>query len=394
MAIRADIQSLAPTALLDFFILDTTNLPGGSVMRFHAGTNSLSQPVVWQGQTYEPMPIEAEGFDVTAKGALPRPRLRVANVNGFLSASVKSFNDFVGCKVTRKRTFAKYLDSANFPPPRNLAVYTDYSASAWSNAVPANATLTTGVADPFGGNTAIRFRVGDGVTGHTAAGVALLRVSGQSIPVGAGEAHWLSFYCRATALPTSSALVDAGDNNPSGNYLSQLILNQWVRVAMVGARATAGTVTFFDLWSNNSQACTLEFAGLQFEKGSLTDYQSVPGATYIANPIADPNQFIPDDLWYVERKVSENRYMIEFELSSAFDLMGQQLPNRQIIQNTCSWKYRGSECGWTGGNFDKSNNPSGASDDACAKTLAACKVRFNTQPIRFGGFPGAIRGTT
>lgn len=230
MTIRAEIQSLAPSALLDFFILDTTNLPGGSLMRFHAGTNGLSQPVVWQGATYEPLPIEASGFDVTARGSLPRPKLKVANAAGFLSASVKSFGDFVGCKVTRKRTFAKYLDAVNF---------------------------TGGV-----------------------------------------------------------------------------------------------------------------------------------------NPTADPNQFIPDDLWYVERKVTENRYIIEFELSSAFDLMGQQLPNRQIIQNSCSWKYRSTECGWTGANYDKNNAPSTLANDACAKTLAACKVRFGTQPIRFGGFPGAVRGTT
>lgn len=230
MTIRADIQSLAPTALLELFVLDSTNLPGGSVMRFHPGTNGLSQPVVWQGLSYQPLPVEAQGFDLSARGVLPRPKLVVANAGGYLSAEVKSFNDYVGCKVTRKRTFAKYLDTVNFP----------------------------------GG----------------------------------------------------------------------------------------------------------------------------------VNPDADPNQFLPDDLWYVERKVSENRYLIEFELSSAFDLMGQKLPNRQIIQNSCSWKYRSAECGWTGANYDKNNAPSTAGNDACGKTLAACKVRFGTQPIRFGGFPGAVRGTT
>jgi len=61
MSIRQEIQSLAPSALLELFILDTTNMPGGSVMRFHAGTNGLSQPVVWQGQTYEPLPLRRRG---------------------------------------------------------------------------------------------------------------------------------------------------------------------------------------------------------------------------------------------------------------------------------------------------------------------------------------------
>jgi len=229
MTIKADIQSLEHTALLEFFILDTTNLPGGSITRFHAGTNGLHQPVVWQGNTYEPMPIQAEGFDLTARGSQPRPKIRVANVGGLLSASVKNFNDFVGCKVTRKRTFAKYLDAVNFP----------------------------------GG----------------------------------------------------------------------------------------------------------------------------------VNPTADPNQYMPDETWYVEQKLSENRYVIEFELSSAFDVQGVMLPHRQVIQNSCPWKYRGTECGWSGGYYDANNNPTNAAGDKCSKTITACRVRFATvgQAVRFGGFPGAVR---
>lgn len=230
MSVKSEIQSLAPSALLEFFTLDSTNLPGGDLLHFHAGTNKLMQPIVWQGITYQPLPIKADGFDVSAKGSMPRPKLTIANANGLLSAEVKSFNDFVGCKLTRKRTFQKYLDAVNFPG------------------------------------------------------------------------------------------------------------------------------------------------------GTNTD--------------ADPNQFIPDDVWYVERKTNENRHVIDFELSSAFDLVGVQLPNRQIIQNSCPWVYRSAECGWTGGYFDANNAATTAANDKCGKTLAACRTRFTTSVIRFGGFPGAVRGTT
>ena len=119
MSIKAEIQSLSPTALLEFFVLDSTNLPGGDILRFHAGTNDLMQPVTWQGQLYLPLPVEAEGFDISTKGTLPRPKMSVANANGLLSAEVRNFNDFVGCKVTRKRTFLKYLDAVNFPGGEN-----------------------------------------------------------------------------------------------------------------------------------------------------------------------------------------------------------------------------------------------------------------------------------
>ncbi|HDC2525954.1 TPA: phage minor tail protein L, partial [Salmonella enterica] len=56
------------------------------------------------------------------------------------------------------------------------------------------------------------------------------------------------------------------------------------------------------------------------------------------NPTADPNQHFPDEMWFVEQKTLETHEVVEFELSSVFDLMGVQLPNRQIIKNTCPWK--------------------------------------------------------
>lgn len=227
MEVKSEIQLLSPTALIEMFVLDTTNLPGGKIDRFHAGTNALQQPLVWQGQTYTPLPIEAEGFDITSKGQLPRPKVRVANINGLFSAEVRKNDDLVGCKVIRKRTFARYLDAVNFP----------------------------------GG----------------------------------------------------------------------------------------------------------------------------------VNPDANPNQHLTDDVWYIERKVSENRYIIEFELSSAFDLEGVQLPHRQIIQNTCQWKYRSAECGYTGGPFDKNDKPCAPKDDMCAKRLSSCEVRHINIIVPFGGFPGAVR---
>lgn len=74
------------------------------------------------------------------------------------------------------------------------------------------------------------------------------------------------------------------------------------------------------------------------------------------NPTADPNQHFPDEMWFVEQKTLETHEVVEFELSSVFDLMGVQLPYRQIIKNTCPWKYRGPECGYTGPYFDKTTS--------------------------------------
>ncbi|MDR9847013.1 phage minor tail protein L [Herbaspirillum huttiense] len=226
MSIKSEIQKLAPSALIELFILDATKLPGGGLMRFHAGTNKLQQPVIWQGQEYMPLPIEAEGFEMNTRGTLPRPKIRVANVNGMFSAQVTSLDDLVRAKVIRKRTYARFLDAVNFP---------------------------------------------DG------------------------------------------------------------------------------------------------------------------------NPTADPTQSLPDEVWYVERKTTENRYLIEWELASAFDLQGVQCPSWQIIQNSCSWRYRGPECGYAGAPMDRNNQWTTPANDTCPKNMAGCRARHGNGELPFGGFPGATR---
>ncbi len=112
-AITSEIQKLAPSAVIELFVLDLSFFNEG-VVRFHAGTNELRRQVVWQGNTYEPFPIQAEGFEFNGNGQVPRPKLKVANVTGSITALILSYQDLVGAKVTRKRTLLKYLDAVNF----------------------------------------------------------------------------------------------------------------------------------------------------------------------------------------------------------------------------------------------------------------------------------------
>src|SRR5690606_40429208 len=65
---------------------------------FHAGTNALTQPIVWQGQTYQPLPIMVEGFTYDGQGALPRPKLKIANVTKIVSAFLANYDDLVGAR--------------------------------------------------------------------------------------------------------------------------------------------------------------------------------------------------------------------------------------------------------------------------------------------------------
>lgn len=123
MTIQQDLGSLSPGQIVELFEIDATSI-GGSVLRFHNGTNGLNNPVVWQGKTYSPFPIEATGFQFNGKGQVPRPTLRIANVTGLLGALVREYKDLIGAKVTRKRTLVKYLDLPNFPGDSFLLVGT------------------------------------------------------------------------------------------------------------------------------------------------------------------------------------------------------------------------------------------------------------------------------
>lgn len=243
MQITELIQQLAADALIELFELDLSVITGTNNVDdhvyFHAGTNELNQPVMWQTNIYQPFAVQAEGFDKTIKGSPPRPKMRAGNVSGILSALCKDLDDIVGAKLIRRRTFARYLDAGNFT-------------------------------------------------------------------------------------------------------------------------------------------------------GSV-------------NPNADPNQFLPDDVFFVDRKITENKQMVEWELASAMDLQGLMLPARAIVRDFCPWEYRrwtgtafdytnAAECSYTGaGMFDANNNAtSDSSKDVCSKSVSGCKARFGaTAVLPFGGYPAA-----
>ena len=109
-------------------------------------------------------------------------------------------------------------------------------------------------------------------------------------------------------------------------------------------------------------------------------------------PSADPNAKFPDERWFIDRKANESRDSVTFELASKFDLAGQKLPKRQIVANVCQWKYRSSECSYTGSNyFDVNGNTvTTLAADVCGKRVESCKLRFgNNAELPFGSFPGA-----
>lgn len=114
MSATADIQSLAPGAIIELFELDLNRIGVAEIYRFHAGTNELDNDVVWEGNTYTRFPVQADGFAKSGQGSLPRPKIAIANITGLIGALAREAGDLLGAKLTRIRTFAKYLDAVNF----------------------------------------------------------------------------------------------------------------------------------------------------------------------------------------------------------------------------------------------------------------------------------------
>jgi len=115
LAIQREIQKLEPSAIIELFEMKLTeNINGiSTTFRYHAGTNQLRNDIVFNGKTYEAAPIEVDGFEVTTKGSLPRPSMKVANANSAISALIILYNP-LKAEVKRIRTCKKFLDSANF----------------------------------------------------------------------------------------------------------------------------------------------------------------------------------------------------------------------------------------------------------------------------------------
>jgi len=107
---------------------------------------------------------------------------------------------------------------------------------------------------------------------------------------------------------------------------------------------------------------------------------------------ADPYATFPVEEWFVDRKATETRDVVSFELASKFDLDNKQLPNRQVVANICQWEYKSTECSYTGTDFFdvNDNTVSASAQDKCGKRLSSCKKRFGeNDELPFGSFPGA-----
>ena len=122
-SVYEELSVLNPSAIIELFELRLdNNLHGSSdILRWHSGVNeAVTGNIVWNGETYQRVPVMAEGFEYKNTGTLPRPTLTVDNSSSLITAlllvvnATTVGNDLAGAEVRRIRTLKKFLDAANF----------------------------------------------------------------------------------------------------------------------------------------------------------------------------------------------------------------------------------------------------------------------------------------
>ena len=228
----------------------------------------MSQIVTADIEVYDPATLgprtlryATQGFNV---GAVPTMDPTVDSRLTVARSSVATRVDFAGVVRTVAANAGRIdHDPATFactgflrePSRTNLCDRSAYNAGTWTAS---NATISTGIDDPEGGTTAVRFAM----TGTPA---ARLRVTIPSVTPSGTALYALSFWVRLVS-GSGNANADLGGGVPSVLYASQLVTGAWRRITVV-ATPTATAKTHIDLVTDLTATMTMDFWGLQLELG-------------------------------------------------------------------------------------------------------------------------------
>ena len=108
--IKTQLPQVVDLFTLDIALLLPAGSPDQSVYRFCNWSQVNGADVVYQGDTYTAMPLQASGFELNTSGQLERPSVTFANVGLGITALTNTYDDLVGASVSRIRTLTTYLD--------------------------------------------------------------------------------------------------------------------------------------------------------------------------------------------------------------------------------------------------------------------------------------------
>ena len=308
----SETQAINPGSLIELFELTTDAALHGSATtyRFHAGTNEINNGnIIWDGNTYIAIPLEAEGFKY-ANGQLPRPTLTISNVTNVITAillnvnQVTPGNDLTGAIVKRRTTLARFLDAANFDP------------------VATTTTTTQTVADPSDAET-VTYTVTVVQDSYSNNVFAINGVQKPVITMKRGSTYIFNQSHSSNVNHPLRIKSDAGGQQTTVN---------------AGTLGTDATVTYspaypgapndlryYCLTHGNNMGNTITM-----NNPNTIQQQTTSSSTTQSNPFGtpDPTAEFPQEIYFLDRKATENRDVVQWEAQSALDLVNVKLPKR------------------------------------------------------------------
>ena len=306
------LQDINPTAIIELFTIQLNNAMHGSntLYRFHNGVNlNANGEVVWAGNSYLRYPIQCSGFEFGSTGTLPRPQISISNIFGTITAIMQDVNkttvgnDLNGAKLTRIRTLAKYLDAVNFAP------------------ITTTSTTTQTVADPSDAET-----VTYTVTVVNVGGSNFFAINGSNNPVITMKRGSTYIFNQSHSSNVGHPLrikSDAGGQQTTTN---------------AGTLGTDATVTYQPVYPSAPNDlryyCTVHGNGMgntiTMNNPNTIQQQTTSSSTSQTNPFGtpDPTAEFPQEIYFLDRKVTETRDIVTWEAQSALDLINVKLPQR------------------------------------------------------------------
>ena len=309
----SQLQSLNPGSIIELFTIELNTALHGSntIYRFHNGANmNANGEVVWAGNSYLRFPIECSGFEFGSRGTLPRPTISISNIFGTITAIIQDINtttignDLNGAKFTRIRTLARFLDAVNFAPTTTTT------------------TSTQTVADPADGET-VTYTV---TVVQDSGGANVFAINGVQKPVITMKRGSTYIFNQSHSSNVGHPLrikSDAGGQQTTVN---------------VGTLGTDATVTYSPAYpeapNDLRYYCTVHGNGMgntiTMNNPNTIQQTITSSSTTQTNPFGtpDPTAEFPQEIYFLDRKVTENRSVVTWEAQSALDLVNVKLPKR------------------------------------------------------------------
>ena len=108
-------KKLNPSAMVELYKLDAS-FAGGSTLAFTTET-SAGEFVSFGSEQYLALPVRVSGMSISGTGTIQTPTMTISNTDGLIQEFINTWGDLDGCRLTRWRTYAKFLDDGEAPDP-------------------------------------------------------------------------------------------------------------------------------------------------------------------------------------------------------------------------------------------------------------------------------------